>query len=100
MKIVVTGGLGLIGHNVVCKLEALGHQVAITDTRTNYGIIPQSEIDYLISERLSKINTTRIHRIDISDPLGIDWLFNTYQPEAIIHLATSLGQKLLTANPL
>ncbi len=100
MKIVVTGGLGLIGHNVVCKLEALGHQVAITDTRTNYGIIPQSEIDYLISERLSKINTTRIHRIDISDPLGIDWLFNTYQPEAIIHLASFPRQKVVNANPL
>ena len=45
MKILVTGGLGLIGHNVVQRLESLEHEVIITDTRTNYGIIPQAELD-------------------------------------------------------
>jgi nucleoside-diphosphate-sugar epimerase len=52
MKILVTGGLGLIGHNVVNKLQQQGHNVVITDTRTTYGIIPQDEIDYLMAERL------------------------------------------------
>lgn len=33
MRILVTGGLGLIGHNVVQKLERDGHDVVITDTR-------------------------------------------------------------------
>ena len=56
MKILVTGGLGLIGHNVVSRLEKLGHFVIVTDTRTNYGIIPQLEVDYLMSERLKKIS--------------------------------------------
>lgn len=100
MKVLITGGLGLIGHNVVSKLEALGHEVAITDTRTNYGIIPQTEIDYLISERLIKLKTTRIHRVDIVDSQGIDWLFNTYQPEAVIHLASFPRQKVVNANPM
>ena len=45
MNILVTGGLGLIGHNVVARLEQKEHDVIIADTRTNYGIIPQSEID-------------------------------------------------------
>ena len=58
MKILVTGGLGLIGHNVVQRLEAKEHEVIITDTRTNYGIIPQSEIDYLMSERLKRFLAT------------------------------------------
>ena len=40
-NILVTGGLGLIGHNVVANLQQQGHNVAITDTRTTYGIIPQ-----------------------------------------------------------
>ena len=49
MNILVTGGLGLIGHNVVKRLQDQGHVVSIMDTQTNYGIIPQEEIDYLIN---------------------------------------------------
>jgi UDP-glucose 4-epimerase len=100
LKVLITGGLGLIGHNVVSKLEALGHEVAITDTRTNYGIIPQTEIDYLISERLIKLKTSRIHRVDIVDAQGIDWLFNTYRPDAVIHLASFPRQKVVNSNPM
>ena len=33
MRILVTGGLGLIGHNVVNKLESLGHEITIVDTK-------------------------------------------------------------------
>jgi nucleoside-diphosphate-sugar epimerase len=100
MKILVTGGLGLIGHNVVQRLEQQGHEVVITDTRTNYGIIPQEEIDALIAERMKKIATTRIHRIDISDRDGIDWMFKTYRPDAVIHLASFPRQKVVNANPM
>lgn len=99
MKILVTGGLGLIGHNVVKKLEDIGYEVFITDTRTNYGIIPQAEIDYLISERLKLIKTTRIHRVDISDKDGVDWLFKFYKPDTIIHLASYPRQKVVNVDP-
>lgn len=100
MKILVTGGLGLIGHNVVSRLENLGHEVFITDTRTDYGIIPKSEIEYLVGERLKKIKTTRIHRIDISDIDGVDFLMQTYSPEIIIHMASFPRQKVVNANPM
>ena len=73
MKILVTGGLGLIGHNVVQRLEAKEHEVIITDTRTNYGIIPQAEIDYLMAERLKKISGNNIYHIDITDADNFDW---------------------------
>jgi nucleoside-diphosphate-sugar epimerase len=98
-NILVTGGLGLIGHNVVKKLEDLGYTVVVADTRTNYGIIPQQEIDYLISERLKVISTTRIYRINICDSEGIDWLYNTYKFDAVIHLASFPRQKVVNANP-
>ena len=39
MKILVTGGLGLIGHNVVKRLQDQRHIVSIIDVKTNYGII-------------------------------------------------------------
>ena len=56
MNILVTGGLGLIGHNVVKRLQDQGHNVSIIDNKTNYGIIPQEEIDYLLYHRLKKID--------------------------------------------
>jgi nucleoside-diphosphate-sugar epimerase len=99
MKILVTGGLGLIGHNVVQRLEALEHDVVVTDTRTNYGIIPQSEIDYLMSERLKKISGNNIYHIDITDADNFDWLVNKHQPEVIIHMASFPRQKVVNANP-
>lgn len=98
-KILVTGGLGLIGHNIVQRLESQGHSVYITDTRTNYGLIPQDELDYLLTERLKKISTDRIHAIDISDYDSIDWLMRTYQPEVILHLASFPRQKVVNINP-
>jgi nucleoside-diphosphate-sugar epimerase len=97
--ILVTGGLGLIGHHVVSKLEQLGHKVVIADTRTNYGIIPQDEIDYLISERIKKIASSRIYRIDIADRGGIDFLFETHNFDIIIHMASFPRQKVVNANP-
>ena len=99
MKILVTGGLGLIGHNVTHRLEARGHDVVVTDTRTNYGIIPQAEIDYLMSERLKKISGNNIYHIDITDADNFDWLVAKHQPEVIVHMASFPRQKVVNANP-
>jgi len=99
MKILITGGLGLIGHNVTAKLEAKDHQVVITDTQTNYGIIPQDELDYLMAERRKKIATDRIYRIDITDRDGIDWLVREHQPDVVLHMASFPRQKVVNNNP-
>jgi len=98
-KILVTGGLGLIGHNIVQRLEAQGHEVYITDIKTNYGLVPQEELDYLLVERRKKIATTRIHAVDIADRDGIDWLVNHYKPDTILHLASFPRQKVVNVNP-
>jgi len=98
-KILVTGGLGLIGHNIVQRLESLGHEVAITDIKTNYGMVPQEELDYLLAERRKKIKTDRIHAVDIADKDGIDWLVNHYKPDTILHLASFPRQKVVNVNP-
>lgn len=99
MKILVTGGLGFIGHNVVARLEAQGHTVIITDIQTNYGIVPQEELDYLIAERKKKIQTKEIYRIDIADQEGIDFLCRKFDPDTIIHLASFPRQKVVNDNP-
>lgn len=99
MKILVTGGLGFIGHRVVSELEARGHSVVITDTRTGYGIIPQAEIDWLVAERRKSIKTDRIYSIDIADQSGMDWLIRTHRPSIVIHMASFPRQKVVNANP-
>jgi len=99
-KILVTGGLGLIGHNVVQRLMAQGHDVAVTDIQTNYGLVPQDELDYLMSERRKKIPDARVHGVDIADRDGIDWMMQHYQPDTVIHLASFPRQKVVNVDPM
>lgn len=98
MKILVTGGMGLIGHNVVARLETLGHTVVIVDTKTTYGIIPQSEIDYLMEERKKKIKTRFVFDMDIADR-NINKLMQSHRPDVVMHLASFPRQKVVNANP-
>jgi UDP-glucose 4-epimerase len=100
MNILVTGGLGLIGHNVVTRLQDQGHNVSIIDTKTNYGIIPKDEIDYLMYHRLKKIDETIgfVYTKDISSN-DIDGIFQIEEPEIVIHMASFPRQKVVNANP-
>ena len=99
MNILVTGGLGLIGHNVVKRLQSQGHIVSIVDTKTNYGIIPQDQIDHLIAERTKDLDLSGLYVKDISDVNELDYIFNIEQPEIVIHLASFPRQKVVNANP-
>jgi UDP-glucose 4-epimerase len=99
MRILVTGGLGLIGHNVVKKLENLGHTVVIVDNKTDYGVIPTSELDYLMTER-SKVITSPVYTLDIIDAAKMDSLFSHYKFDTVIHLASFPRQKVVNANPM
>ena len=100
MNILVTGGLGLIGHNVVKKLQEQGHIVSIVDIQTNYGIIPQQEIEHLIQERLKKIEDIGgLYTCDICDPVRLETAFNIERPDIVIHMASFPRQKVVNANP-
>ena len=99
MKILVTGGLGFIGHRVVHMLEAQGHEIVITDTQTDYGIIPKDELESLISERRKQIKTDRIYRVDVADQASMTWMMRVHKPDAVIHLASFPRQKVVNSNP-
>lgn len=99
MKILVTGGYGLIGHNVVSKLKQQDHEVSIIDNMTNYGTVSQTEIKYLMSERMKKLNNHEFFRASIEEPNVVNYIVETKKPEVIIHCASFPRQKAVNANP-
>ena len=99
MNILVTGGYGLIGHNVVQRLMSKGHTTAIVDNKTNYGIIPQAEVDYLMTERAKKIKDHPCYGTDICNADPIDYVVRINKPDVIVHMASFPRQKVVNANP-
>ena len=96
MNILITGGMGFIGHNVVRIFEDCKDNVSIIDNKTNYGIIPQNNLDYLMAERLSRITARNITISDISKPFD-DKIFEGV--DLVIHLASFPRQKVVNKNP-
>jgi len=75
LNICVTGGLGFIGSHVVVKLINEGHDVVILDTKTDYGIIDNEELDAVMKERFFGIANRmtgsvnlNIYTIDVANP--------------------------------
>ena len=99
MNILVTGGLGLIGHNVVKRLQARCHTVSIIDTKTNYDIIPQEEINHLIAQRSQGLDLTKYYCLDIVNKWTIEPCFSVDKPEIVIHMASFPRQKVVNADP-
>jgi nucleoside-diphosphate-sugar epimerase len=98
VKVLVTGGAGFIGHNVVRILEQQGHECIVIDTCTDYGFIPKEELTYLVDNRLNRINT-QIRKIDIREGVFVDTIFKTYRPDVVIHMASFPRQKVVSENP-
>ena len=99
MKVLITGGLGLIGHNVAVRLQQRNDTVSIVDNQTTYGIIPREEVDYLIGERLKKLAPCAHYHDYIENADRIDRIVATETPDVIIHCASFPRQKVVNANP-
>ncbi len=99
MKVLVTGGAGFIGHNVVRILEQQGHECIVIDTCTDYGFIPEGELNYLVTKRINRIKA-KIRLIDIREGVFVDTIFKTYKPDVVIHMASFPRQKVVEQNPL
>lgn len=99
MNILVTGGLGFIGHCVVQLLKTQGHKIVVIDNTNNYGIIPQAELNYLINERKIKIAPCDIHYADIKNPGDMEHIMRRHEIELVLHLASFPRQKIVNSNP-
>lgn len=100
MNILVTGGAGFIGHNVVHELEKQGHACAILDNRTTYGIVSQEHMTALHAER-QRHYSAPVHAMDLGsgDGSNCDWIIKHYAVDTVIHLASFPRQKAVSANP-
>ena len=100
-RILVTGGFGLIGHNVVRQLQQQRHHVAIVDNKTNYGTVPADEMKYLFDEREARmLADTPLYLAHIQDMESMRLTFSREQPDVVIHMASFPRQKVVNNNPV
>ena len=71
MKILITGGSGFIGTNLVEYMVANGHEV----------------VNFDIKDPLEKKHAPYLFRGDIIDAAAVNACFNKFQPDAVVHLA-------------
>lgn len=81
MKVLLTGGAGYIGSHITVELLNRGYDVSIADNYSNSspGVL----------EKIERITgrSVNAHRIDVTDPAGVDDVFRNVKPDAVIHLA-------------
>lgn len=81
MKIFVTGGAGFIGSELIRQLiHETSHQVVNIDKLTYAGNLASLR-------EVESSDRYRFERADITDPVVIGKLFDTHQPDAVLHLA-------------
>ncbi len=80
-KILVTGGCGMIGSNLVKRLVKEGHDVSVIDN------LWRGKLEYLNDENGNPVIDieTRFHKLDMSTGLGIDAV--VFNNDYVIHLA-------------
>jgi nucleoside-diphosphate-sugar epimerase len=100
VKILITGGLGLIGHHLIKHLYDLGYQVTGIDNATDYGVCDSSTIKALISSRLESIpDDINIYKTDINYYSELSNIFENESFDTVIHLASFPRQKTVEKNP-
>ena len=85
MRVLVTGGAGFIGSNLVYALIASGHEAGI--------------IDDLSTGKVGNIHPAAwFRRLDVLDP-ALDSLVAEFAPDAVVHLAAQVDVQRSIADP-
>ncbi|GAB2936748.1 NAD-dependent epimerase/dehydratase family protein [Nonomuraea fastidiosa] len=90
MRVLVTGGAGFIGSNLVDRLLADGHEVDVVDD------LSSGSRDNLAEAATS--DRFRLHEMDIRDRALVD-LMTELQPEVVCHLAAQISVRKSVADP-
>ncbi len=96
MKILVTGAAGFIGARLSERLLARGDQVIGLDNLNDYYdvALKQARLD-----RLRSRPGFEFHKADITDRPAVDALFESAQPERVMHLAAQAGVRYSLTHP-
>src|SRR3989338_640211 len=87
MKVIVTGGAGFIGSNIVDELVRQGEEVIV--------------IDDLSSGKEENLNKkARFYKQDIREFESLKRIFERERPEAVLHLAAQVNVRKSYENPL
>jgi len=87
MKILVTGGAGFIGSNVVDAFVREGHEVSV--------------LDNLSTGRKENLNPyAKFYNVDITDFEGVEKVFKDFKPEILYHLAAQIDVRKSVSNPV
>lgn len=94
MKYLVTGGAGFIGHHLVLRLRAEGHEVTIVDCFNDY-YDPK-----LKEKRLERFDeTVTVVRADITDIVAMEEVFAAGSFDGVCHLAAQAGVRYSLEHP-
>jgi UDP-glucose 4-epimerase len=90
LKILITGGLGYIGSHTYVELLNSGHDVAILDNLSN------SSIEVVARLKLITLSTPIFFNADVRDQEAVEAIFDSFQPDVVIHFAglKSVGESL------
>jgi UDP-glucose 4-epimerase len=91
MRVLVTGGAGFIGSNLVDRLLADGHEVDVVDNLSS-----GSRGNLAGAEESGRF---RLHELDVLDPALIG-LVGKLRPEVICHLAAQISVRKSVADPV
>jgi UDP-glucuronate 4-epimerase len=97
MKVIVTGGAGFIGSNLVESLARDGNAVVVIDDLNDF-YPPAMKLENLNAVR--KAGRVEFHEADICDSDRIVRIMMEERPDAIVHLAARAGVRPSLDNPL
>jgi UDP-glucose 4-epimerase len=93
MRVLVTGGAGFIGSNLVDRLLVEGHEVDVIDDFST------GSLSNLADARGSAGRSLTIHHLDITAPAVVD-LMARRRPELVFHLAAQADVRVSVARPV
>ena len=93
MHVLVTGGAGFIGSNLVDRLLAEGHSVDVIDD------LSSGKLANLADARNGSDHEFSFHQIDVCDPAVVD-LIERRVPEVICHLAAQIDVRASVQDPV